>query len=58
MLRSLAGARLSAYRACAISHLLDPTEVLIVTGDMFVKGEMRTISNWLLETFPVFAGIG
>lgn len=32
--------------------------VLLVTGVMFMTGQMATISNWLLETFPVFAKIG
>ena len=32
--------------------------VLIVTGVMFMTGQMATISNWLLEMFPVFAKIG
>jgi cytochrome c-type biogenesis protein len=32
--------------------------VLIVTGVMFMTGQMPTISNWLLQTFPVFAKIG
>ncbi|NDW07133.1 cytochrome c biogenesis CcdA family protein [Jiella pacifica] len=31
---------------------------LVVTGLLFVTGQMATISYWLLETFPVFATIG
>jgi cytochrome c-type biogenesis protein len=32
--------------------------LLILTGLLFVTGQMSTISYWLLETFPVFATIG
>ncbi|HEX2017601.1 MAG TPA: cytochrome c biogenesis protein CcdA [Aurantimonas sp.] len=31
---------------------------LVLTGILFVTGQMATISYWLLETFPVFATIG
>lgn len=31
---------------------------LVVTGILFVTGQMTTISYWLLETFPAFAEIG
>ena len=31
---------------------------LVVTGLLFVTGQMTTISYWLLETFPAFAEIG
>ncbi|EAS51182.1 cytochrome c-type biogenesis protein, transmembrane region, DsbD family [Aurantimonas manganoxydans SI85-9A1] len=31
---------------------------LVVTGILFVTGQMATISYWLLGTFPVFATIG
>ncbi len=31
---------------------------LVVTGLLFVTGQMTTISSWLLETFPGFAEIG
>ena len=32
--------------------------LLVVTGILFMTGQMSTISYWLLETFPVFATIG
>lgn len=32
--------------------------LLILTGLLFVTGQMSTISYWLLETFPIFATIG
>lgn len=32
--------------------------LLILTGLLFVTGQMSAISYWLLETFPVFATIG
>ncbi|MCQ0989294.1 cytochrome c biogenesis CcdA family protein [Jiella marina] len=31
---------------------------LVLTGLLFVTGQMAEISNWLLETFPVFSEIG
>lgn len=31
---------------------------LVLTGVLFVTGQMSAISNWLLETFPVFQTIG
>lgn len=31
---------------------------LVVTGLVFVTGSMATVSNWLLETFPVLGRIG
>ena len=31
---------------------------LVLTGILFVTGQMTTISYWLLETFPAFAEIG
>ena len=32
--------------------------VLVLTGLMFITGQMAVLSYWLLETFPVFATIG
>lgn len=32
--------------------------VLVATGVLFMTGQMSSIANWLLETFPVFAGLG
>ncbi|WP_181705634.1 cytochrome c biogenesis CcdA family protein [Chthonobacter rhizosphaerae] len=32
--------------------------VLVVTGVMFLTGQMQTISFWLLETFPTLATLG
>lgn len=32
--------------------------VLVLTGIMFLTGQMATLSYWLLETFPVFSQIG
>ncbi|RUM95702.1 cytochrome c biogenesis protein CcdA [Pseudaminobacter arsenicus] len=32
--------------------------LLILTGILFITGQMSTISYWLLETFPIFATIG
>lgn len=32
--------------------------LLIVTGILFITGQMATISYWLLETFPIFQTIG
>ena len=32
--------------------------LLVITGLLFVTGQMSTISFWLLETFPVFQTIG
>lgn len=32
--------------------------VLVLTGVMFLTGQMATLSYWLLETFPVFSSIG
>lgn len=32
--------------------------LLILTGLLFVTGQMSAISYWLLETFPIFATIG
>lgn len=32
--------------------------LLVVTGILFVSGQMSVISYWLLETFPVFQTIG
>ncbi|KQY11482.1 cytochrome c biogenesis CcdA family protein [Rhizobium sp. Root482] len=31
---------------------------LVVTGLLFITGQMATISYWLLETFPIFQTIG
>ena len=32
--------------------------LLVVTGILFMTGQMATISYWLLETFPIFQTIG
>ncbi|QDZ02642.1 cytochrome c biogenesis protein CcdA [Nitratireductor mangrovi] len=32
--------------------------MLVVTGILFITGQMATISYWLLETFPIFQTIG
>jgi len=32
--------------------------VLVLTGVMFLTGQMATLSYWLLETFPAFSAIG
>ncbi|WP_075216683.1 cytochrome c biogenesis CcdA family protein [Mongoliimonas terrestris] len=32
--------------------------VLVVTGVMFLTGQMQTVSFWLLETFPTLATLG
>jgi cytochrome c-type biogenesis protein len=32
--------------------------VLVLTGVLFMTGQMATIANWLLETFPAFSTIG
>lgn len=31
---------------------------LVLTGILFVTGQMSAISNWLLETFPAFSQVG
>jgi len=31
---------------------------LVLTGLLFVTGQMSTIAFWLLEAFPVFSQIG
>ena len=32
--------------------------LLVITGVLFITGQMATLSYWLLETFPVFQSIG
>jgi len=32
--------------------------ILVITGILFMTGQMATIANWLLETFPAFSTIG
>jgi cytochrome c-type biogenesis protein len=32
--------------------------ILVLTGILFMTGQMAAIANWLLETFPVFETIG
>jgi cytochrome c-type biogenesis protein len=32
--------------------------ILVLTGILFMTGQMAVIANWLLETFPVFETIG
>lgn len=32
--------------------------ILVLTGILFMTGQMAEIANWLLETFPVFENIG
>ncbi len=32
--------------------------ILIVTGVLFITGQMSAIANWLLETFPMFSNLG
>jgi cytochrome c-type biogenesis protein len=32
--------------------------ILVVTGGLFMTGQMGAIANWLLETFPVFGNLG
>lgn len=32
--------------------------LLVITGILFITGQMSTISFWLLETFPIFQTIG
>ena len=32
--------------------------ILVLTGLLFVTGQMSVIATWLLETFPVFATLG
>ena len=32
--------------------------LLVVTGVLFMTGQMSAISYWLLETFPIFQQIG
>ncbi len=32
--------------------------ILIVTGGLFITGQMASISNWLLNTFPAFSRLG
>lgn len=32
--------------------------ILVLTGVLFMTGQMAEIANWLLETFPVFEDIG
>ena len=32
--------------------------LLVLTGILFITGQMAAISYWLLETFPGFANIG
>ena len=32
--------------------------LLVVTGILFITGQMSVISYWLLETFPIFQTIG
>ena len=32
--------------------------ILVLTGILFMTGQMSEIANWLLETFPAFATIG
>jgi cytochrome c-type biogenesis protein len=31
---------------------------LVLTGILFITGQMAAISYWLLETFPEFTNIG
>jgi cytochrome c-type biogenesis protein len=32
--------------------------LLVVTGILFITGQMSTISLWLLDTFPIFQTLG
>jgi cytochrome c-type biogenesis protein len=32
--------------------------LLVLTGLLFITGQMSAIAFWLLETFPVFSQIG
>jgi cytochrome c-type biogenesis protein len=32
--------------------------LLVLTGILFITGQMSAISYWLLETFPAFQTIG
>jgi cytochrome c-type biogenesis protein len=32
--------------------------ILIITGILFITGQIATLANWLLETFPVFSKTG
>lgn len=32
--------------------------ILVLTGLLFITGQMSVIANWLLETFPAFTAIG
>ena len=32
--------------------------ILVLTGILFMTGQMTAIANWLLETFPAFQNIG
>ena len=32
--------------------------ILVITGILFMTGQMAEIAFWLLETFPVFQSIG
>ena len=32
--------------------------LLVLTGILFITGQMSAIALWLLETFPVFSQIG
>jgi cytochrome c-type biogenesis protein len=32
--------------------------LLVLTGILFMTGQMSAIANWMIETFPVFSQIG
>ena len=32
--------------------------LLVLTGVLFMTGQMSAIAQWLLETFPVFTQVG
>jgi cytochrome c-type biogenesis protein len=32
--------------------------LLVLTGLLFMTGQMSAIANWMIETFPVFSEIG
>jgi cytochrome c-type biogenesis protein len=32
--------------------------LLVITGLLFMTGQMSRIAQWLLDTFPVFSTIG
>ena len=62
MLAALFATRFLAFAARFRTHMGTIEKImggaLVLTGILFVTGQMATISFWLLETFPIFQTIG